>query len=126
MDESPAIPTEDQVGNQDIGVAIWLRATPKDLIDLDFETPLKGSVDAECREISQRYWDAAQAISQSSKSEDLASSRVWNLLNAVTGMYFKPENPNGFQVACGNACRSSWPFNESGASRSIVGSLLAS
>lgn len=68
---------------------IWFRASIDDLEGLDFEAPLLGVISADCREISERYRIASQ---QGDGQVETASTRIFALLTAVTGMYFKPDD----------------------------------
>lgn len=72
----------------------WLRATVDDLRDVDLEAPLAGAVVVECRELSDLYRAATTPDDGSAEIEDTPSNRVFSLLSAVTGMYFKPEDRN--------------------------------
>jgi hypothetical protein len=71
----------------------WLRATLADLEGLDFEASIKDSKSADAHELSELY----RALFQRPDGEeapDTAEIRTAMLLSAVTGMHFKPSEPN--------------------------------
>lgn len=72
--------------------APWLRATQADLKNLDFEAPITGSTAADTNELSNLFGAAMQPADKSDQPEDTPATRVYILLSAITGMYFKPED----------------------------------
>jgi len=64
----------------------WLRATAADVQALDFEAPIKGVTAAEANVLGDHFRAATPA-------EDTPSNRVFSTLAAVTGMQFRPEEP---------------------------------
>lgn len=72
---------------------IWLRATPEDVEGLDFEAPITGSVAADCLGLAAQFESAAH-LSDAADRVETASDRVFAILAAITGMYFKPDDRN--------------------------------
>jgi hypothetical protein len=72
----------------------WARASVADLADLDFEAPAAESQSAESTELSHLFRRAAGAVGENGELPDTPSARVFNVLAAVTGMLFKPQEPN--------------------------------
>jgi hypothetical protein len=81
-------------GNESSSVPPWLRATLVDLKALDFESPITSSTTADCGELSELFQTAAQPPSASGELHDTSIARVFAMLSAVTGMYFKSEERN--------------------------------
>jgi hypothetical protein len=67
----------------------WLRATANDFLEFDFESPIIESKTADSSELAELLRQAMQA-----NAEDSAAGRVFSMLSAVAGMYFKPEDRN--------------------------------
>ena len=84
VDEAAATAPDSGKSKPDIP---WLRATAKDFRNLDFEAPVQTSNVADCGELASLYRTALQ-----SSPDGSAASRVFSMLEAVTGMYFKPED----------------------------------
>jgi len=72
----------------------WLRATAEDVASIDFEAPLAGAVTAHCDELSELYRAATTPSDGSAQPADTPEVRVFTMLSAITGMYFKPQEPN--------------------------------
>jgi lysyl-tRNA synthetase class 1 len=72
----------------------WLSATLADLADLDFEAPIIASKSADSNELSDLYRAATSTDGDSTATADTAAIRVFNMLSAVTGMMFKPQERN--------------------------------
>jgi hypothetical protein len=72
---------------------VWLRASLADLVDLDFEAPIVGSLSADSNELSQRFRAAAESAAVDTNIETPAV-RIFSMLAAVMGMYPKAQEPN--------------------------------
>jgi hypothetical protein len=76
-------------------VSPWLKTSLSDLDGIDFEAPIAGSTASDCNELAERYRSASTASSSGyDGANDPARTRVWDLLWGVTGMHFKPADPN--------------------------------
>ena len=84
-------PTDDQP--ETAPVSPWLRATLADLEGLDFEAPIKDLKSADAHELSELYRTLFQRP-DGEEAPDTAEIRMAMLLSAVTGMHFKPSEPN--------------------------------
>jgi hypothetical protein len=82
-------------GNRDdtTEVVPWARASVADIVDLDFEGPIAQSPSADSQELSEQFRAAVEAA-KSEAAADTPAQRVFSLLWAVTGMHFKPQEPN--------------------------------
>lgn len=90
----------------------WLRATAADLRDLDFESPIAGSTSADTSELSDQFQAAMQSADKTAQPPDMPTTRVFTMLSAVSGMYFKPEErhePFGPMVTFADGRRSAIP-----------------
>jgi hypothetical protein len=72
----------------------WLRATPEDLVGLDFEAPLAGPSTADSNDLSDLFHAATQPTDDSTEFADTPKSRIFAMLAALTGMRFKPQDRN--------------------------------
>jgi hypothetical protein len=72
----------------------WARASVTDLANLDFEAPIAGSQTADSTELSALFQKAGARVGEVGEPPDTASARVFNMLAGVTGMLFKPQEPN--------------------------------
>jgi len=72
----------------------WARASIADLTDLDFEGPVVRSQSADSTELGDLFRSAAGDVGADGDPPDTPSARVFNMLAAVTGMLFKPQEPN--------------------------------
>ncbi len=73
----------------------WLQATPADLEGLDFEQPIAGSKAADSGELADLYRAATLAVGEEPHgTNNPARARIWNFLWGITGMHFKPADPN--------------------------------
>jgi hypothetical protein len=72
----------------------WARASIADLADLDFEAPVRESQSADSTELGDLFRRAAGALGENGELPETPSARVFNMLAAVTGMLFKPQEPN--------------------------------
>ena len=89
-----------------------LCATAADLTDLDFQEPSGGSDAADCSELMDLYRAASQALSAAPNVGDSPSSRVWDMLWALTGLHFKAADinePFGPMLVWSNGARSAIP-----------------
>jgi hypothetical protein len=71
----------------------WLSATVEDAQSLNFETPIIASTTADCMQLNDQF-QATLKIDQERESADDAATRVYNMLVAITGMYFRPAQRN--------------------------------
>ncbi len=93
------------------GTCPWLEAALEDLIGLDIDSPIASSAAADASELSDHYRNAFQALSSRDESEGPAA-RIWSILWAITGMYFKPvdlNEPFGPMLVLANGDRSAIP-----------------
>jgi hypothetical protein len=72
----------------------WLRASIADLAGLDFEAPIAESQSADSAELGDLFRAAAGPVGEKGELEDTPFARVFSMLAAVTGMLFKPQEPN--------------------------------
>jgi hypothetical protein len=72
----------------------WVLASAADLADFDFEGPVAESQSADSTELGDLFRTAAGAVGESGELPDTPAARVFNMLAAVTGMLFKPQEPN--------------------------------
>jgi hypothetical protein len=72
----------------------WLRATLDDLNDFDFEGPVATSQSADSMELSDLFRVAAGPVGEKTELPDTPSAHIFAMLWAVTGMHFKPREPN--------------------------------
>ena len=90
----------------------WIRATAEDVAGLDFEAPLSGATTADCNELSDLYRAAATRGDGSPEPPDTPAVRAFEMLSAITGMHFKPEERNepfGPMVVFADGSRSAVP-----------------
>jgi hypothetical protein len=73
--------------------APWLRATFADLVDFDFEAPIAESKSANTAELSDLFRIAANPA-EDGQTPETPAGRVFSMLWAVTGMEFRPKEPN--------------------------------
>jgi hypothetical protein len=72
----------------------WQRASLNDLSAIDFELPITGLKTADCMGLHEPYRAAAQKSDDAQGVLDTPETRVFNMLWALTSMYFKPNEPN--------------------------------
>lgn len=90
----------------------WVKASIADLIDLDFEAPVAKSQSAESAELGDLFQAAAGSVGENGELPDTPAARVSSMLSAVTGMMFKPQEPNepfGAMAMFTDGCRSALP-----------------
>src|SRR4051794_20190205 len=71
----------------------WLQATLDDLNAVDLDAPIMGATTAECRELSDQFEAEVTRLQQGAELET-AQTRVYRMIGAVAGMYFRPEQRN--------------------------------
>lgn len=71
----------------------WIRATLDDLADFDFEVPIAASESADSQELGDLFRLAANP-GEDRQVPDTPAGRVFAMLWAVTGMHFRPRQPN--------------------------------
>ena len=101
----------DELDSNDHGSAIeappWLRASVDDVAVVDFEAPLIAATAADNHKICELYQSALSSIDGAKSSEDTASVRVFQLLLAVCGMRFIPQErdaPFGPMLVLSQGC----------------------
>jgi hypothetical protein len=72
----------------------WQLASLDDVASVDFELPIHGSNSADCNYLSDKYREAIETSSGRDGSFDTPEVRVFNMLWALTGMYFKSNEQN--------------------------------
>ncbi|MGB6175849.1 MAG: hypothetical protein WBF43_05830 [Methylocella sp.] len=111
------VETKDSVG-EPAEAPPWLRATAADLRDLDFESPIAGSMSADTSELSDLFQAEMQPADKTAQPPDTPATRVFTMLSAVTGMHFKPEErhePFGPMFTFADGRRSAIPSDFCGA-----------
>lgn len=68
----------------------WLEVTVLDVQGFDFERPIMDSIAADASDLSDIYRNAANI----DEEVDSKAAIIWNLLQSLTGMNFKPEDAN--------------------------------
>lgn len=72
----------------------WARASVLDLADIDFEAPVRHSQSAGSAELGNLFRAAAGGMDENGGPPDTPAKRVFQMLAAVTGMMFWPQDPN--------------------------------
>ncbi len=72
----------------------WLRATLDDVLSVEFEAQIAGTLTADCYELFGLFQAATSQEEPSIEVPDTPATRVCMMLSAVTGMYFKPRDKN--------------------------------
>jgi hypothetical protein len=122
-----------EAGNQDRGDSApqtppWLRASVADLAGLDFEAPIADSQSAESNELGDLFRAAAGPVGEKGELPDTPSARVFNMLAAVTGMMFKPQEPNepfGAMAMFSDGRRSAQPSDFRGPPVEVLADMAA-
>lgn len=89
----------------------WIRGTLDDLADVEFEAPIAGSESADSQELSDLFRRAANP-GENREVPDTPVGRTFAMLWAVTGMHFRPRQPNdpfGAMLVLANGGRSALP-----------------
>jgi hypothetical protein len=73
---------------------IWLQASVDDVKAVDFNAPIAASTASEANDLGEEFRKAAEAGAKDGAAADDANVRVFSMLHAVMGMYFKPEQRN--------------------------------
>jgi len=74
---------------------LWLQATLDDLNAVDLEAPIAGATTARCSELSNQFQAALSPQPQEgAELPATAETRVYQMIGAVAGMYFRPEQRN--------------------------------
>jgi hypothetical protein len=105
---------------------MWQRATLEDLQKIDFEKPIVDSNAAEAHELSDLFCAAIERAESSDAPLDSPGNRVFLMLTAITGMYFKPDDvhePFGPMAVFADGRRSAMPrdFSEGDRPSGILG-----
>lgn len=79
--------------NEVAPVPEWLKATKTDLQQVDVGSPIAASIAAESQELSRLFRASAEAERQIDE-RGTSASRIFDMLSAVTGMYFKADERN--------------------------------
>lgn len=90
----------------------WLHASPEDLVGLDFEAPITGSIAADSKELAELYRSASSTITGVGDNNDDPAKRIWDMLHGLTSMHFKPEDynePFGPMLILANGTRTAIP-----------------
>ncbi len=72
----------------------WLRVSLDDLVGFDFEEPVADSQSADSAELSELFRAAVGAAGQNAEPPDTRAVRIFSMLWAVTGMYFRSRQPS--------------------------------
>jgi hypothetical protein len=77
-----------------VALPIWLKTTLDDAHVVSFESPILGSLSAECMVLRDLYTAAVQALEDAPDYAQTPALRVFYLLAAVTGMFARPSQPH--------------------------------
>jgi hypothetical protein len=127
LEEKPAAESEAAETAEPQGPPVWLRATLADLVDFDFEAPIKGSQSADSNELGQVFRTAAEGAGANGNSETPAV-RVYSMLAAVTGMHLKAQESNepfGPMVVWAEGRRSAAPGDFRGEPVEVLAQMAA-
>jgi hypothetical protein len=72
----------------------WARASLADATACDFEAPITDLKAADCLSLAEAFGRAAQPRRDGSTLSDTPALRVFSMLSALTGMHFRPHDPN--------------------------------
>jgi hypothetical protein len=127
LKEKPA--AERSVGGSEAppGPPVWLRASLADLVDFDFEAPIRRSQSADNNELSPLFRNAAESAATDGSPETPAA-RVFSMLAAVTGMHLKsqqPSEPFGAMVVWADGRRSAAPEDFRGEPVAVLAEMSA-
>ena len=78
----------------ELATPLWTYASLTDATDYYFEAPIVGLKAADCHSLSERFGRAAQPSGAESAASQTPGIRVFNMLWALTGMHFRPRDPN--------------------------------
>ena len=102
----------------------WVRASPADLSDLDFEAPVAESQSANSAELGDLFRAAAGGPDHD--AADTPASRIFGMLSAVMGMHFKPQEPNepfGAMAVFADGRRSAMPADFRGSPIDVLAQM---
>jgi hypothetical protein len=85
-------PTEDDNDSSD--ALPWARTTPMDLLELDFEAPIAGSLTADPQELRELFWAAVEPADGSARPGEAAAIRVFTMLAGITSMHLDSNERN--------------------------------
>ena len=86
--------TEKDKDNDSSNALPWARATPMDLLELDFEAPIAGSQTADPQELHDLFRAAVQPGDGSTEPAELAATRVFTMLAGITSMHLNSNERN--------------------------------
>src|ERR1700722_9800956 len=92
VEAEAAKPGEDVDASTAPQIPPWSQASLADLGDIDFEAPIAASQSADSAELSELFRGAANGADGAAL--DVSATRIFGILAAVTGMHFKPQDPN--------------------------------
>jgi hypothetical protein len=92
VEAEAAKPGEDVDASTAPPIPPWSQASLADLGDIDFEAPIGASQSADSAELSELFRGAANGADGAAL--DVSATRIFGILAAVTGMHFKPQDPN--------------------------------
>lgn len=72
----------------------WLAATLNDLNEVEIDEPIRDSRSADCGELSEQFLEAHSNLQATTEASETARLRIYALIGAVTGMFFRPGQPN--------------------------------
>jgi hypothetical protein len=122
---NPSAASENAAELNEAKTVPWLMATIEDVQDFDFEGPIANSTAADSDELSELY-RAAASQDQSTNTSKSSALRVYNLLAAVAGIYFAPENreePFGPMAVLADGRRSPIPEDFRGSPQKVLSNL---
>jgi hypothetical protein len=92
IEAQAADPDQDQDQDEAPQIPPWALASLTDLAGLDFEAPIAELQSADSAELGDAFRGAA--ANGGGPADDTPAVRIFNMLAAVTGMHFKPQDPN--------------------------------
>jgi hypothetical protein len=125
-DEKPAVESQATETEAPQG-PLYLRASLADLVDFDFEAPIRGSQAADSNELSDRFRTSAETAAPEENHETPAA-RVFSMLVAVTGMHLKSQDANepfGPMVVRPDGLRSAAPSDFRGEPIAVLSEMAA-
>ena len=126
-DEKLAVESQAAETESPQGPPLYLRASLADLVDFDFEAPIRGSQAADSNELSDRFWTSAGTAAPDENHETPAV-RVFSMLAAATGMHLKSQDANepfGPMVVRPDGLRSAAPSDFRGEPIAMLSEMAA-
>ncbi len=126
-DEKPAVESHATETEAPQGPPLYLRASLADLVDFDFEAPIRGSQAADSNELSDRFRTSAETAAPE-ENHETPDARVFSMLVAVTGMHLKSQDANepfGPMVVRPDGLRSAAPSDFRGDSIAVLSEMAA-